>query len=191
MKALLLAAALLAASPAAAQDPQMKPPTPEEMQAMMAMLGPGPEHKAFETLAGTWDMEIVFNMGGPPMKVPGRAVNTLILGGRFLKSETKGHAAAMGMDIESLSIYGFDRRTSEYTVVGYDTMGTYYVTAAGRKQPGANEVVMQGEIDEHGGKKQYDMVLRWVDADTYVSEIVFKLPGGPMKIAEMTFRRAK
>ena len=97
----------------------------------------------------------------------------------------------MGMDIESLSIYGFDRRTSEYTVVGYDTMGTYYVTAAGKRQPGAKEVVMQGEIEEHGGVKQYDMVLRWVDADTYVSEIIFKFPTGPMKIAEMTFRRAK
>ena len=191
MRALALIATLLAAVPAYAQDPQMKPPTPEEMQAMMAMMGPGPEHKDFEPLAGTWDMDIVFNMGGPPMKVAGRAVNTLILGGRFLQSSTKGHAAAMGMDIESLSIYGFDRRTSEYTVVGYDTMGTYYVTAAGKRAPGAKEVVMQGEIDEHGGVKEYDMVLRWVDANTYVSEIIFKFPTGPMKIAEMTFRRAR
>lgn len=193
MKALLLATALLAASPVAAQD-QMKPPTPEEMQAMMAMMGPGPEHKDFEPLAGTWDMDITFNMGGPPMKVAGRAVNTLILGGRFLQSATKGHAAAMGMDIESLSIYGFDRRTNEYTVVGYDTMGTYYVTAAGKKQPGAKEVVMQGSVEENApvrGRMDYDMVLRWVDADTYVSEIIFKFPAGPMKIAEMTFRRAK
>lgn len=191
MRALTLAALLLAAVPAHAQDPQMKPPTPEEMQAMMAMMGPGPEHKSFEPLAGTWDMDITFNMGGPPMKVSGQAVNTLILGGRFLKSEKKGHAAEMGMDIEFLSIYGFDRRTNEYTVVGYDTMGTYYVTAAGKKQPGANDVVMQGEIEEHGGTKQYDMVLRWIDADTYVSEIIFKFPAGPMKIAEMTFRRAR
>ena len=191
MKTFLLAAALLVAVPAAAQDSQMTPPTPEEMQQMMALMGPGPEHKDFETLAGTWDMDITFNMGGPPMKVSGRAENTLILGGRFLKSETKGHAPAMGVDIESLSIYGFDRRTNEYTVVGYDTMGTYYVTAAGKKTPGAGEVVMQGEIEEHGGTKQYDMVLRWVDANTYISEIIFKFPSGPMKIAEMTFTRAK
>lgn len=190
MRALVLTTVLLIAAPAAAQEP-MKPPTPEEMQAMMAMMGPGPEHKDFEPLAGTWDMDITFNMGGPPMKVSGRAVNTLILGGRFLKSEKKGHAPAMGMDIEFLSIYGFDRRTNEYTVVGYDTMGTYYVTAAGTRAPGAREVVMQGEIEEHGGVKQYDMVLRWVDADTYVGEIIFKFPTGPVKIAEMTFRRTK
>ena len=191
MKTFLLAAALLVAVPAAAQDGQMTPPTPEEVQQMMALMGPGPEHKDLASLAGAWDMDITFNMGGPPMKVSGRAENTLILGGRFLKSETKGHAPVMGIDIESLSIYGFDRRTSEYTVVGYDTMGTYYVTAAGRKAPGAGEVVMQGEIEEHGGTKQYDMVLRWVDADTYVSEIIFKFPAGPMKIAEMTFTRVK
>lgn len=194
MKALALAAALLVAVPAAAQDSQMTPPTPEEMQKMMALMGPGPEHQDFAPLVGTWDMDITFNMGGPPMKVAGRAENTLILGGRFLKSETKGHAQAMGIDIESLSIYGFDRRTSEYTLVGYDTMGTYYVTAAGKKAPGANEVVMQGWVEENmpmRGRMDYDMVLRWVDADTYVSEIIFKFPTGPTKIAEMTFRRAK
>ena len=194
MRALALAAVLLAAIPAHDQDQQMKPPSPDEMQAMMAMMGPGPEHKDFEPLAGTWDMDITFNMGGPPMKVSGRAVNTLILGGRFLKSETKGHAPVMGVDVESLSIYGFDRRTNEYTVVGYDTMGTYYVTAAGKKQPGAKEVVMQGWIEEDApvsGRMDYDMVLRWVDADTYVSEIIFKFPAGPTKVAEMTFRRAK
>ena len=194
MKTLILAAALLVAVPAAAQDAQMTPPSPEEMQKMMALMGPGPEHKDFETLAGSWNMDITFNMGGPPMKVSGRAENTLILGGRFLKSETKGHAEAMGIDIESLSIYGFDRRTNEYTVVGYDTMGTYYVTAAGKKAPGASEVVMQGWVEESApvrGRMDYDMVLRWVDADTYVSEIIFKFPTGPTTIAEMTFTRVK
>lgn len=193
MKALAFAAALLVAVPAAAQE-QMKPPTPEEMQAMMALMGPGPEHKDFEPLAGTWDVDITFNMGGPPMTITARAENRLILGGRFLTSESKGHAPAMGLDIESLTIYGFDRRTKEYTVVGYDTMGTYYVTAAGKKAPGANDVVMQGSVEEHApmrGRIDYDMVLRWVDADTYVSEIIFKFPTGPTKIAEMTYRRAK
>lgn len=169
----------------------MKPPTPEEMQQMMALLAPGPEHKDFEPLAGTWDMSIAFNMGGPMMTFTGRAVNTMILGGRFLKSESIGKDPASGMEIEALSIYGFDRRTGEFTIVGYDTFGTYYVTAAGKKAPGAKTVVMQGEVAEHGSIKKYDMVLRWIDANTYVSEIVFHLPEGDLKVAEITYRRAR
>lgn len=157
MKTLVLTAALLVVVPAAAQDSQMKPPSPEEMQKMMALMGPGPEHKGFETLVGSWDMNATYSMGS----------------------------------VESLSIYGFDRRTNEYTVVGYDTMGTYYVTAAGKREAGANEVVMQGEIEEHGDVKKYDMVLRWADADTHVTEIIFHMPDGELKIAEMTFTRVK
>ncbi|MDQ3169395.1 MAG: DUF1579 domain-containing protein [Acidobacteriota bacterium] len=191
MKALALTAALLAAAPAFAQEQQLKPPTAAEMQQMMALLAPGPEHKDFEPLAGTWDMSIAFNMGGPTMTFTGRAVNSLILGGRFLKSESTSKDPASGMEVESLSIYGFDRRTSEFTIVGYDTFGTYYVTAAGTKAPGAKDVVMRGEVEEHGGVKKYDMVLRWVDANTYVSEIVFHLPEGDLKVAETTYRRVR
>jgi hypothetical protein len=191
MKTIAFAAALLLALPAAAQDQQVKMPTPEEMQQMMAMAGPGPEHKDFDALVGTWDMSITFNMGGPPMVLPARAVNSLILGGRFLKSESTGKAPLMGLQVDSLSIYGFDRRTSEFTIVGYDTMGTYYVTAAGKKAPGANQVVMRGEIEEHGSTKKYDMVLRWIDADTYATEIVFHLPEGSTKVVDIIARRAK
>lgn len=191
MKTIAFAAALMMAAPAAAQDQQMKPPTAEERQQMMALMAPGPEHKDFEGLAGTWDMAITFNMGGPPITVSGRAVNSLILGGRFLKSESTGKDPVSGLEIESLSIYGFDRRTGEYTIVGYDTMGTYYVTAAGKKAPGAKDVVMRGEVAEHGSIKKYDMVLRWVDADTYVSEIIFHLPEGDMKVADITYGRMK
>lgn len=192
MKTIILAAALLVAIPAAAQDSQMTPPTPEEMQKMMALMGPGPEHQDFETLVGTWDMTAKYSMGpGQTIEVKGRAENVMILGGRFLRSETMGTAPEMGMTVEAMTIYGFDRRTSEYTLVGYDTMGPYYVTAAGKREAGANEVVMQGEIEEHGDVKKYDMVLRWVDADTHVTEIIFHMPDGDLKVAEMTFTRAK
>jgi hypothetical protein len=35
------------------------------------------------------------------------------------------------MTVESTTIIGFDRRSKKYTTVGLDTMGTYWVTAAG------------------------------------------------------------
>ena len=59
-------------------------------------------------------------------------------------------------------------------------MGTYYVTAAGARQPGAREVAMKGVVDEGGRTQAYDMVLKWVDQDTYISQIVFHFPTGDM-----------
>ncbi len=196
MKSLTLAAALLIAVPASAQDPQALPQqTAEEQQKQMELMGPGPEHAALEALVGAWDERVTFNMGGPPIKSTGRAVNTMILGGRFLKTESRNADAASGMNTESLSTFGFDRRTGEYTVVGFDTMGTYYVTGKGKRDAGAPQVVMQGELDETIGgqpmRMKYDMVLRWIDADHYGMDIIFHTPQGDMTVAEIRYARVK
>jgi hypothetical protein len=97
--------------------------------------------------------------------------------------------------VEVLNILGFDRRTQEFTIVGYDTMGTYYVTAAGQKRD-PRTIVMSGEtLDETPGSKesrQYDFVLKTIDADTYQIDINFKFPGQPdMTVVSITYRRAK
>lgn len=97
--------------------------------------------------------------------------------------------------VEVLSIYGFDRRTNEYTVVGFDTMGTYYVTAAGTREPDGL-MRMRGEtLEIEAGTKEtrrYDMTLRVVDADTYVTEIIFRFPDrDPLTVVSITHRRQR
>lgn len=196
MKTLTLAAALLIAVPAYAQDAQALPQqTPEEQQKQMELMGPGPEHATLAALAGTWEESVTFNMGGPTIKSTGRAVNTMVLGGRFLKTESRNADPASGLNIESLSLFGFDRRTGEYTVVGFDTMGTYYVTGRGKREAGAQQVAMQGEVDETIGgqsmRMKYDMVLRWIDADHYGMDIIFHTPQGDMTVAELRYTRVK
>jgi hypothetical protein len=187
-----------AQTPAAQQPPQ---PTPAQLEAMLAELRPAAEHKILAGLEGRWAMEITYNMGGPqakPMTARGTATNRMILGGRFLQSEgvsdnpmpTFGDAK-----VEMMTIYGFDRRTKEFTTVGLDTMGTYWVTAAGTMRPDRT-IVMAGEtLDDHAGAPQmrkYDMVLRIVDATSYVSQVIFKFPNQPdLKIVEIVHRRIK
>jgi hypothetical protein len=176
----------------AQQQQPAKPPTPEQIRQMQEMLGPGPEHRTFHPLEGTWTVDASYNMGGgQTLAVRGRATNRLILGGRFLVSESTSSEQKSGMTIDAMTIYGFDRRTGEYTLVGYDTLGTYYVTAVGTKASGANEVVMQGQVQENGRTKKYDMVLRWVDQDTYATAIIFHMPDGPLKVVDVTHRRVK
>ncbi|HSE95516.1 MAG TPA: DUF1579 family protein [Methylomirabilota bacterium] len=199
MRALaLLVPCLLAAVPAAAQVP----PSAEERQRMaremMAAAQPGPEHAELMALAGSWDVEgrIWSTPGAEPMALAFPAENRAILGGRFLESRASGEM--MGMPIESLAIYGFDRRHRKYTVVGYDTFGTYYVTGAGTMDPATRTVAMDGTDDDPitGMTQVYTLHLRFVDPDTYVTDVVFHdaahTGGGPsVKVVELTHRRRK
>jgi len=193
--------AVSAGVPARAQQ-QPPQPTPEQIQAMLAEMQPGPEHRVLGALEGRWALEITYNMGGPkakPMMAKGSATNRMILGGRFLKSEgvsdNPAGAALGGATVEMLGIYGFDRRTKEYTTLGLDTMGTYWVSAAGVMKPDKT-IVMSGETaDDHAGSKEirkYDMVLKVVDADTYITQVIFKFTSMPdLKIVEIVHRRQK
>ena len=194
--ALLMFAGLVwLAAPAAAQTQ----PSPEAMKQMLEAMKPTAEHQELAALAGRWTQEVTYSMGGPPMKTKGTVLNKMILGGRFLVSEgTSPNPAGPGLGdptAEFTTIYGFDRRTKEFTIIGLDTMGTYYVTAAGTKTD-PRTIVMRGETaDDHAGVKEtrkYDMVLKFVDADTYVSEIIFHFPGRPPQtVVSVTHRRVK
>jgi hypothetical protein len=77
-------------------------------------------------------------------------------------------------------------------VIVLDTFGTYYVTAAGAgPQHPDGPFVMRGETPDGTGTRKFDVVLRWVDADTYVTEIVFHLADrDPFVAVSATHRRA-
>ena len=187
--------AISSLAPAAAQTK----PSPEAIQKMIEPMRPVAQHQELAALAGRWTQEVTYSMGGPPMKSSGTVTNRMILGERFLVSEgSSANPAGPGIGdatLETMSIYGFDRRTKEFTVIVFDTMGTYYVTAAGNKAE-PRTVVMRGEsLDDHNGSKEmrkYDMLLKFVDADTYVTEIIFHFPGkAPQTVVSVTHRRMK
>jgi hypothetical protein len=167
------------------------------MQEEQRLALPADEHKKLAQLAGTWQMEAKFFLspGSKPLTAHGSAENQMILGGRFLKSEVKGSGP---LPFEGLNILGFDRRYSKYTMVEYDTEGTYYVTADGQFDPASNSILLSGEATDPtaGVTEKYNTNIRIPDPDTYVVEIVFKNPemtGGAkeFKAVEMTFTRAK
>lgn len=163
---------------------------------MMAAMAPGPEHDRLAGWAGDWNLEVRMWMspGADPVTTTGTAQNRMILGGRFLESRSQAGTGDMG--IESLVLLGFDRRHGQYTLVGFDTWGTYYVTAAGRPD-GDGRVVMDGVNDDpiSGVRETYQMILRPVDDDTFVHEVVFTdaahtSDGEPFKLLEITYRRS-
>ena len=157
---------------------------------------PGPEHKQLESLVGAWDQEVKYWMqpGKPPMTFKGTCQNRMILGGRFLLSESKSGEGPMA--VENMIIVGFDRRNKKYTTVALDTMGTYWVTAAGPYDDSKKAIVMYGEdVDPALGHTQkYDIVTRVISPTQYITEIIFKDPehtGGQkeLKLVEVTHTR--
>jgi len=148
-------------------------------------------------LVGSWEQTVKFwmNPDSEPAEMKGKSVNKMILGGRFLQSDVTGGEGQMKM--EGLNFMGYDRRHKKFTTVGFDTWGTYYVTGAGPYNEKTKSIVMYGEDEEPtmNMTQKYDIIVRFVDNDTYVTEIVFKDERTPdqkeFKMVEVTNKRVK
>jgi hypothetical protein len=191
-RAAAVAAAMVAggAAAVAAQEP-----TPEQVAQLMEQARPGPEHAELARLAGEWDLRILGwpAPGAEPFEVPGRAVNRSILGDRFL--ESRWTSTVGGETTEAISIHGFDRRHGEYTIIGLDTFGTYWVTAQGPRADDGR-IVMRGTDDmvTLNHTQVYDMILTIDGPDRYTVEIVFhdemhRKGGPPFKAVEIVHTR--
>lgn len=161
---------------------------------MMADMQPGPQHLEMAKRAGTWHHSVKYFMepGGPPTSIESEAVSTMVLGGRFLKMESKGQF--MGQPFEGLSMMGYDRRSDLYTLVAYDTMGTYYVTGEGTIDEKTGILKMPGTTHDpkSGATERYYFLFRDMQPDSYVFEIWFYTPDDKeFKVVEMTCTRKK
>ena len=181
-----------------AQD-QPSPEDPKYMEAYFQKVAePGTEHANLASLVGSWTQKIILwpEPGAEPLVFEGTAENVMILGGRFLHSTSISGEGKM--HTESLTIYGYDNRNSEFTMIGFDTWGTYFVTAQGPKQEDSKTVVMHGtDFDPlMNFEQEYDMTLKFIDQDTYISEVIFYNPemtGGEkqFKMVEVVNTRVK
>jgi hypothetical protein len=183
-------AASLALTPVSAwaQDPASQA---ARMERMKEIYQPSAPHRELAKLAGTWQQEVRLASGKPePLVLRGRVTNRVVLDGRFVASEGTARAEAGGMAYDSMLMFGFDGRSREYTAIVLDTFGTYFVTAAGAASPGASAITMKGQTPEGGSIKHFDVVLTWIDANTYRTEIIFKFPGREPDVAvSTTYRR--
>lgn len=188
--ALLLFCASCASTPAARQAPDA-PAAPEQeapdalpadVRSAMQAAEPGPEHAMLAKLAGDWDLQMKMWMAPntPPIVASSKVKNEMVLGGRFLRAHSKGEMNLGGvtLTVESIGMMGFDRRNGVFTSVGFDTMGTYYVTAAGEQDPETGVITMAGsDHDRRTNMTQtYKFVMRVIDDDHYIIDLYFTNP---------------
>ena len=198
--AILPALLLLAMPAAAAQVDLPEGMTRAEMADIQRRLAvaaqPGEEHALMATLAGEWDqvLRLTPAPGAEVMTMEGIATSVMVLGGRFLQTESTLHLP--GVEGGSLSLLGCDRRSDEFNTVGMDTEGTYWVTATGTYDEEARIITMSGEDYDpiFGHLQEYEFRMRLVDDDIYVTEIWFKdavhtRGGPPFMMIEITSTR--
>lgn len=179
-------------------DPNM--PTPEQIQEMMqqamASAQPGDEHTLLDAMAGTWDVTIrAFGPDGAVgMEEQAKAVNTWILGGRFLECDAIGGSGEMR--IESKMIIGFDRREGKehYFAFGIDTLGTYAIQPVGHVDSESGDLIFEGTNFEPvmQMEQKYKMVFSFENKDLFVSDLHLEMPGGQlMHVFQMSHTRVK
>jgi hypothetical protein len=116
----------------------------EQMKEMYELMQPGDEHNLLMQFEGKWNVEYSYRMAmdQEPITSPGESNLEMILGGRFLRWNSTGEL--MGQFVESLTFIGFDRRFKQFRAYGFDTMGTYAVSAEGGIDPETNIIIFEG-----------------------------------------------
>jgi len=164
----------------AARDVQdSQPADAPTMAEMMKLAQPGPEHAELAAIGeGEWLTEISMRMaaGAPPMKVESPETRRMVLGGRFV--ELHGQGQFMGMDMERLTYLGFDRRNEEYTLVQFDSGGTYWITARGKEDPESGVIELFGEDEAPWGTERYRIDLDLTADDEVRTAVTFFEQGG-------------
>jgi len=143
-----LAAALLAAGCASTEA---APAAEPEAAAWAAVAGPGPEHAFLAAQAGTWDAagKIWASPGEPPLELPGKARNALILDGRYLVQDYESEF--MGHVFRGHGIYGFDRIRGRYVGVWTDSESTIMMATEGTADASGKAVTRSGAVTLPGG----------------------------------------
>lgn len=179
------------------------PTTPEEQAALMLkyqeQAEPGPEHLKLAELAGNWIYQNKVWMSPAetaPVVVDGKAEAKMILGGRFLQMTSS--SSYLGIPYEELLMIGFDRRSSEYTTVRFDNMGTYWVATQGPVDKETGLIVMEGkDIDPvEGIELKFKNICEIKNKDLFTFSVVFtdsimSQGTGNFKMVEIVYNRAK
>jgi Protein of unknown function (DUF1579) len=180
--------------PALAQ--QEKPPAgmPDmnspEMQAMIAAMSPGPEHKRLARMVGDWTFtnKMWMDPSAPPAEGSGTMHAEMILGGRYVQAVWKGNF--MGQPFEGHATEGYDNLSKKVVSSWVDNMGTGIMYSTGTcEQNGKVCTTTSNEmLDPMTGKMtSARSVITWTGDNSFKMEMYMKPAGGAeTKAMEMT-----
>lgn len=202
----LLAPALLATDQNKPADPPPpstttapsvgEPALSPEFRAWITASTPGEPHKRLEPLVGTWDAAVRHweVPGAPPQSDAGVTVNSMILGGRYLRSEFAGTIA--GVPFEGVNTWGYNNLTGKYESTWICNAATEITFETGACDATGRVFTMIGEYYDAstGGKTKIvnREVITLHSADRYITEFFEPGPDGKeFKSMEIVYTRRK
>lgn len=169
--------------------------TEQEMEAMARCGALCEHHEKFRPFEGTFRTEVKMWMGpGEPMVSTGTMVNTLDLGGRFLRQEYTGDANDGPFpNFEGRGFWGYNTVDKRYESVWIDNAGTMMMMDTGQVDEAGTTWEMGCEMTcpMSGERMKKRSVIRLIDHDHHVMEMYHTGPDGTeVKCMEITYTRA-
>lgn len=189
--AIFVSSILLLSNNAFAQEEMMS--QDEMMKKWMDYMTPGAMHEMLAKSVGEWTYTSKYWMdpSAPPTVSEGRAVNEMILGGRYLKA--MNYSDVMGMPMEGMNIVAYDKATNEFFSFWIDNMGTGMTMARGKYDDNSKVCDMKGTmVDPMTGKEmEYRQTMKFIDDDNQLFEMYMVGDGKEVKTMEITSTRKK
>ena len=163
------------------------------MDAWMKASTPGDAHKLLDGMVGTWNVTVKSWMqpGAPPMESTGTAVNSWVLGGRWMEEKFTG--SFMGMPFQGIGYTGYDNIKKQYIGTWMDNMSTAVMTSTGKGGSGNTWEFASSMDDPMTGKTMpVAEKVTFTDADHHTMEMWSPGPDGKMfKMMEIAYSRKK
>lgn len=163
-----------------------------DMEAWLAQNQPGEHHKHLEKFVGTFTTRQKFWMAPDtePEEYTGKAVNRMILGGRYLESEYT--AEVFGAPFTGRGLTGYDNMAGKYVSIWIDTMSTGITFGEGQCANEGNQLNLAGEMDMgQMGKMKYRESFTIIDENSYKFEWFDFAAGEEHKSMEIIYTRVK
>ncbi len=163
------------------------------MKAWMDYSTPGTPHAMLAKSNGSWNADMTHWMGkgAPAQMSKGSCVNSMIMDGRYQKSEHK--ADFMGMPFNGMSIVGYDNYEKVFKSTWVDNMGTGIMMMSGPWDEASKTMTLTGTTINPANGKECKMreVFRIVDDNTHIMEMYGPDPqtGEEYKNMEIKFTR--
>jgi hypothetical protein len=191
----MLSVALLCPLLALAEDkpaaPQMSAEQMKMMEAMQKAMTPGPQHAAFASLVGKFkaDMKFRTDANSPEQASTGEAVNELVFGGRFVKSEYSGDMS--GQPFKGVQFLGYNNTAKTYQCVWMDDMSTAIMTSEGTGDASSITLQCTFACPLINGPRKLKMTYAIKNADEHTFEM-YDLEGGKeFKMMTIHYTRVK
>ncbi len=165
-----------------AAPPEAAPETPPMDSAAMAkaweaFATPGDMHKWMATQDGKWEGESISWMAPDAPPTPAskvKAVNKMVLGGRYQEAVYTGDM--MGMPFEGRSLMAYDNSKKKFINTWVDNMGTGVVVMEGTYDETTKTINLTGKMTDPASGKDIEMrqVLSNPDEKTSLMEMYCK-----------------